>query len=85
MDIVFFSIDGLRPTDPFAHDHMSTASRTMNGQLLSAAAAANEDRLDEVRAADRTAESSSAWDAYDVWRRLIKEARERRNAPVDPK
>lgn len=76
MDTVFFSIHGLRLTDP-----MSTASKTMNGQLLSAATAANEDRLDEGRALDRAAETSGAWDAYDVWRRFIKEARDRRKAP----
>lgn len=83
MDNVFFPTDGYRLTDSLAHDPMSTASKTMNGQLLSAATAANEDRLHERPSIDRAAETSGAWDAYDVWRRFIKEARERRNAPAD--
>jgi hypothetical protein len=78
MDTVFLLLDGQRLTDP-----MSTASKTMTGQLLNAAAAANEDRLDEVRKEDRAAEGSGAWDAYDVWRRYIKEARERRSTRTD--
>lgn len=82
MDIVL-PFDGLRLTDPVAHDSMSTASKTMTGQVLSAAAA-NEDRLDEARTQGRAAETSGAWDAYDVWRRYIKEARDRRKAPTDP-
>jgi hypothetical protein len=55
---------------------------TMN--LLVSGAAANEDHLPGrragfVRGAD-TGEQASGWNAYDVWRRLIKDARDRREA-----
>lgn len=83
MDTVFFSLDGLRLTDPRTQDPMGIVSKTMNGQLLSTATAANEDRLDQAGPAERAAESSGAWDAYDVWRRYIKEARERRKPHTD--
>lgn len=43
--------------------------------------AANDDHVDHSRAAQKSASQTSetgGWDAYDVWRRLIKDARDRR-------
>lgn len=68
---------------------MSRVIETIDSQLLSAAAA-NDDRLGElsndpgpgVPAADLS-ETASGWDSYEVWRRFIKDARDRRQA--DPK
>ena len=53
------------------------ATQTMNP--LVASAAANDDHLP---AADRPrdASESGGWNAHEVWRRLIKEARDRREA-----
>jgi hypothetical protein len=78
MDTLLFFLDRAGLTV----DSMKTVSKS-NGQMLNVPTAANDDRLDEVRPHDRSIEASGAWDAYDVWRRFIKEARERRSK-VDP-
>ena len=78
MDTVFFS-----DRTGLTVDSMNTVSKTINGQMLNAASAANDDRLDEARMHDRGIEGAGAWDAYDVWRRFIKEARDRRKAQAD--
>ena len=65
-------------------DSMSTVSKTLNGQMLKAPSAANDDRMEDLVAHDRGIEGTGAWDAYDVWRRFIKEARDRRKAPAEP-
>jgi hypothetical protein len=47
--------------------------------LLSAVPAANADRLGEQpEPAANVTETGTGWDAYDVWRRFIRDARERR-------
>jgi len=43
-------------------------------------AAANDDHLPMAKRSREPAESTGGWDAHDVWRRLIKEARDRRDA-----
>jgi hypothetical protein len=80
MDTVFFFLDRTGLTV----DSMKTVSKTINGQLLNVPAAANDDRLDDARPRDRGIEATGAWDSYDVWRRFIKEARERRGK-IEPK
>jgi hypothetical protein len=77
MDILFFSDRTGLTVDP-----MNPVSKSTNGQMLSTAAA-NDDRLDETRQHDRGIEGTGAWDAYDVWRRFIKEARDRRKGQTD--
>lgn len=43
--------------------------------------AANADRVDErIVVSTLNGKAAQGWDAYDVWRRLIKEARDRREA-----
>ena len=65
---------------------MSSSQEIVATQLLTSAPAANADRLGEGEAAPvRTTETATGWDAYEVWRRFIKEARERReHASRDP-
>jgi hypothetical protein len=60
-------------------DLMSSSPKSVNDQILAAGAAANADQLGEA-AAIRAKEiaTTGGWDAYDVWRRFIKEARARR-------
>ena len=64
-------------------DLMSSASKSITRSLLQTPSAANADDLGEALL-DTTAieakgmESTGAWDSYDVWRRFIKEARDRR-------
>lgn len=80
MDIVFFS-DRPGPTA----DLVDTVTKTIKGQRLlgvpvTSGPAANDDRLDDARTQGGAVEATCAWDAYDVWRRCIKEARDRRKA-----
>lgn len=67
---------------------MSTVIKPVS-QMISAGPAANADNLGDSisRAAPRAGadtvvqpgiESTGGWDAYEVWRRLIKDARDRR-------
>ncbi|HEY4367871.1 MAG TPA: hypothetical protein VGN07_11620 [Steroidobacteraceae bacterium] len=66
---------------------MNRVIETINGQLRSAVPAANADQLGELeQAASRVqvqdtvdvTSTASGWDSYEVWRRFIKDARDRR-------
>lgn len=69
---------------------MSTVSKPVVSQLISGGSAANADELGEAVAAASGAEvgidtmiepsigSAGGWDSYEVWRRFIKDARDRR-------
>ena len=66
--------DGIAAND----DHLGLAAAGFQSEPRSAAPARN---------AERTAQpldASGGWDAFDVWRRLIKEARERRAGRMFP-
>jgi hypothetical protein len=57
----------------------SSASKPITGHPMDAAAAANADQLGEPRPSQaQSIETSGGWDAYEVWRRFIKDARARR-------
>jgi hypothetical protein len=75
MDTQFFATDqrtGI-PVDP-----MSTASKPITSQIVTPALAANADQLGESRVEAKSIETTGGWDSYEVWRRFIKEARDRR-------
>ena len=57
---------------------MSSSQEIVAKQLLTTAPAANADRLGEADMPVRPTETATGWDAYEVWRRFIKEARDRR-------
>lgn len=61
---------------------MSSATKPIKRPIVETGSAANADQLDEMMTATRIEakgiETTGAWDAYDVWRRFIKEARDRR-------
>lgn len=67
---------------------MSTQIKSVASQLISGGSAANADQLGNAIALtapevgiDTVIEphmATGGWDAYDVWRRLIKDARDRR-------
>lgn len=61
---------------------MSSIPESVTSQILTVAPAANADRLSELsRPVDaRLTETASGWDAYEVWRRFIKDARDRRQS-----
>ncbi len=58
---------------------MNSVSNTLPVHVLAPGAAANADHMSEraVPAAALT-ETAAGWDAYEVWRRFIKDARDRR-------
>jgi hypothetical protein len=68
---------------------MSRVIETIDTQLLSVSAA-NADRLGELSRDPGPdaptgvvlGETASGWDSYDVWRRFIKDARDRRQADL---
>jgi hypothetical protein len=57
---------------------MSSVIETISGQLLKPSPAANADRLGEPVGDRQLTETANGWDSYEVWRRFIKEARDRR-------
>jgi hypothetical protein len=68
---------------------MSTVTKPVVSQLISGGSAANADKLGDAIAAQGTGDigidtmiepsaSAGGWDAYEVWRRFIKDARDRR-------
>jgi hypothetical protein len=57
----------------------SHAAQPLNSLVSNAAA--NDDHLPKLsRSGRESTEATGGWDAHDVWRRLIKEARDRREA-----
>lgn len=65
-------------------NRLNEAAQVMD--TLASRTAANDDHLSDDRAAKAAAhvEATGGWNAYDVWRRLIKEARERRERDGRP-
>jgi hypothetical protein len=62
---------------------MNTVSKSIEGHMMNAVPAANADRLSDQLLTDgrgqlTVAETTGGWDAYEVWNRFIKEARQRR-------
>lgn len=75
MDIVLLPPDS-RTGMP--SDLMSSVSKPITSQLMSVSAA-NADQLGESRPVEtKGIEATGGWDAYEVWRRFIKDARDRR-------
>jgi hypothetical protein len=58
-------------------------SNHLAAQLVAVVPAANADHLAEARQAPVVTDTASGWDSYEVWRRFIRDARERRL--TDPK
>jgi hypothetical protein len=76
MDTLFFASDQ-RTGIPV--DTMSSVSKPITSQIVTAAVAANADQLGETRTIEnKSIEATGGWDSYEVWRRFIKEARDRR-------
>jgi hypothetical protein len=67
------------PTD-LAGKHMKSVSNSLPVHAIASGSAANADHVGERAAAPAAAraESAAGWDAYEVWRRCIKDARDRR-------
>jgi hypothetical protein len=68
---------------------MTTVIKPVVSQMISGGVAANADELGEAMrmaapdtgsdtVVQQNIESTGGWDAYEVWRRLIKDARDRR-------
>jgi hypothetical protein len=58
---------------------MNTVSKTVNNSMMNAIPAANADQLGEQTHVPTPASGmTGGWDAFEVWNRFIKEARDRR-------
>jgi hypothetical protein len=78
MDTQFFASDQ-RTGIPV--NNMSSVSKPITTQIVTPAAAANADQLGESGATKtKSIEATGGWDSYEVWRRFIKEARDRRKS-----
>lgn len=69
------------PGDAMSSDLMTSATRPIKRPLIEEGSAANADEINESTEPTvevKGIESTGAWDSYDVWRRFIKEARDRR-------
>jgi hypothetical protein len=89
MDTLFFTPEqrtGLSG-DLMSSELMSSAIKPIKRPIVEAGAAANADQLDEMMTKTaveaKAIETTGAWDAYDVWRRFIKDARDRRKQHPD--
>jgi hypothetical protein len=69
---------------------MTNVPNSIAAELLTSTPAANEDRIDDHRIEEVPAPPAPAlsetggWDAHEVWRRTIKEARDRRRSNPPP-
>jgi len=63
---------------------MTNVPNPIATEMLKAEPAANDDQLDEAAAPSARLADNGGWNAHDVWRRLIKEARERRHSDRPP-
>lgn len=62
----------------------SVPERVIHNALAAPATVANADELGErlaVLQQNRDIETTAGWDAYEVWRRFIKDPRDRRQQP----
>jgi hypothetical protein len=63
-------------------DLMSSSPTSVTNQILGSGTAANADQLGEAAPAEtKPVAAPQGWDAYEVWRRFIKDARARRQQP----
>jgi hypothetical protein len=78
MDTQFFASDQ-RTGIPV--DTMSSVSKPITTQIATPSVAANADQLGESGVGKtKSIEATGGWDSYEVWRRFIKEARDRRKS-----
>jgi hypothetical protein len=68
------------PTD-LSGKHMNNVSPSVPALVIASGSAANADHLSERSAVSAAGhpEAHGGWDAYEVWRRFIKEARDARD------
>jgi hypothetical protein len=68
------------PSGDVSGKHMNNVSPAIPAHVIAAGSAANADHLGERSAVPAPAltHTSAGWDSYEVWRRFIKDARDRR-------
>jgi hypothetical protein len=68
------------PSSDASGKHMNNVSTALPAHVIAAGSAANADDVGERRDAPAPAlsDTSAGWDSYEVWRRFIKDARDRR-------
>ena len=83
MDTVF--LPPALPAD-LSGKHMNSVSPSVPASVMTSAAAANADHLGERASVPAAVHAAppGGWDAYEVWRRFIKEARDARDRRQQP-
>lgn len=68
------------PPSDLSGKHMNNVSPALPAHVIASGSAANADYLGERSAvpAAHLTETNAGWDSYEVWRRFIKDARDRR-------
>ena len=68
------------PSGDVSGKYMNNVSPAIPAHVIAAGSAANADHLGERSAVPAPAltDTSAGWDSYEVWRRFIKDARDRR-------
>jgi hypothetical protein len=68
------------PSSDVSGKHMNNVSPALPAHVIASGSAANADHLGERSAVPAPAltDTSAGWDSYEVWRRFIKDARDRR-------
>ena len=71
------------PPSDLSGKHMNNVSPALPAHVIASGSAANADHLGERSAVPAAAltETNAGWDSYEVWRRFIKDARDRRQHP----
>jgi hypothetical protein len=70
------------PPADLSGKHMNSVSNTLPVHVLASGSAANADHVaDRAVPVAARIEAPAGWDAYEVWRRFIKDARDRRQHP----
>jgi hypothetical protein len=69
------------PPADLSGKHMNSVSNSLPAHVIASGSAANADHVSErpVAPAAVRVEAPAGWDAYEVWRRCIKDARDRRH------
>jgi hypothetical protein len=69
------------PPSDLSGKHMNIVSPVLPAHVIAAGSAANADHLGERSAvpAPTLTDTNAGWDSYEVWRRFIKDARDRRH------
>ena len=79
-----WTVKPLYTDDPSPPIIMTKVPNSIATELLTSEPAANDDRLEDSNPPVAVLSETGGWDAHEVWRRFIKEARDRRRSDQPP-